>query len=99
MDILQSYTRAELITTAGQLHRLLETRGPIGNPILQFISCYDILMDIQQHLDDTTCRCSPDEGIACGVEPAKGGYCHGIEDDPEWASHVAWQARKDTNSK
>lgn len=21
---------------------------------------------------------------------------HGIEDDPEWASHVAWQARNDT---
>ena len=78
MNILQSYTRAELIITAGQLHRLLETRGPIGNPILQFISCYDILMDIQQHLDDTTCRCSPDA-------PCPVGGCHGIADDAEWA--------------
>ena len=81
MDVLITYTRREQIKAFSQLHRLLETRGPIGDPIIEYATCYDLLLDIQRHLDENTCRCSPDEGIACGVQPTADGYCDLSEED------------------
>jgi hypothetical protein len=34
-------------SVADQLQNLLETRGPIGNPIIKYIGLYDLLIDLR----------------------------------------------------
>lgn len=47
---LRVWNRQDMVDTSEQLRSLLEHLGPIGNPVVQYINVYDLLINIQERV-------------------------------------------------